>query len=99
MNYENYRLIENFAYRHAASIEIRDKPYRFRNIINKLSHDTYGPMVDIKLPIREFECMIQQEIDEGKQREKQIEEERIRNQNPMVANAYSKYKILLAMYK
>ena len=97
----NNKMIEDFAHRYGARVDCRRKTDNVYYGYNKTAsyYDDRDSTVEVELPYRAFEHMVeadhQAELDWRVNRE----EARIRARHPAVAEAYSQYKMLLKLCK
>lgn len=95
----NDKIIEDFAHRYGARIDFRRKTDSVYYGYSKTTsyYDDRDSTVEIELPRRAFEHMVeadhQAELDWRTNRE----EQRIRDKSPAVAKAWEQYKMLLEL--
>ena len=97
----NNKMIEDFAHRYGARVDYRRRTdnsyYGYNKTASYSYYDDRDSTVEVELPLRAFEYMVevdhQAELDCRAKRE----EERIRARSPAVAKAWEQYKMLLEL--
>ena len=97
----NNKMIEDFAHRYAARVDYRRKTANVYYGYNKTAsyYDDRDRTVEVELPSRAFEQMVEMDHHAELDYRANREEARMRNQYSALAEAYSKYKMLLELYK
>ena len=97
----NNRMIEDFAHRYNAKVDFRRKTDNVYYGYNKTAsyYDDRDSTVEVEFPRRAFEYMVEMDHQAELDYQAKREEAHIRARHPAVAEAYSKYKMLLELCK
>jgi hypothetical protein len=96
----NTRMIEDFALRYGAKIDLRQGRDSFHTMGGAREYyDTGRSTVDIELPLRNFQHMVDMDSRAEADYREQREERQIRAKYPAVADAYHKYQMMLELCK
>ena len=95
----NNKIIETFAQRYSANITYNHTRNNFDTYARSMGYYDDMSTVDINLSRPAFEHMVKMDYHAEEEYQKSREEARIRMQYPSVADAYSKYKMLLELCK
>lgn len=94
----NNKLIEDFALRYGARLKYQQPRNSIQTYASSYDYyDNTRSIVDIELPMRAFEHLV--EMDNQAEHDYRVlkEEAHVRARHPSVAAAYSQYKMLLAL--
>ena len=94
------RMIEDFAHRYGARVDYQRNRSSFQTYSRSIDYyDDNKSIVDIELSRIGFEHLIQMDNQAELDYRAGREEARMRSRYPALAEAYSKYKMLLELYK
>lgn len=95
----NNKMIEDFAHRYSARIDLRRKTDSVYYEYNKTAsyYNDRDSTVEVEFPLRAFEHMVEADHQADLDWRTHREEQRIRDTSPAVAKAYEQYKMLLAL--
>lgn len=95
----NNIMVEDFKRRYNARINYQYYRNRIQSSLGALDYTDSRDIVEIELPIRAFQDMVRLDDRAEEDSREQQEERQIRAKYPAVADAYDKYKMLLALCK
>jgi len=95
----NNRLIEAFVQRYDAKVNYEQRRDSYYNMGSAMDYygNTNSGIIDIELPLRAFEHLVNLDNQADADYQTGKEEARIRALYPSVAEAYSQYKMLLEL--
>jgi len=95
--------MNRFSVKHVEPIRGPAKYTNYSNFSNRTGYDSYDivreELVEMELTRFGFEQLVRQDCDYYLLQQNQQNEEVVRRENPVVAEAYSKYRMLLELYK
>ena len=95
----NDKIIEDFAHRYGARVDFRRKTDSVYYGYNKTTsyYDARDSTVEVEFPRRALEHLVKADEQAELDYQAKREEQHIRARSPAVAEAYSKYKMLLEL--
>lgn len=95
----NNIMVEDFTRRYNARINYQYYRNRVQSSLGAMDYTDSRDIVEIELPVRAFQDMVRLDNRAEEDSREQHEERQIRAKYPAVADAYDKYKMLLALCK
>lgn len=95
----NNIMVEDFTRRYNARINYQYYRNRVQSSLRAMDYTDSRDIVEIELPLRAFQDMVRLDNRAEEDSREQQEERQIRAKYPAVADAYDKYKMLLALCK
>ena len=95
----NNIMVEDFTRRYNARINYQYYRNRVQSSLRAMDYTDSRDIVEIELPVRAFQDMVRLDNRAEEDSREQQEERQIRAKYPAVADAYDKYKMLLALCK
>ena len=95
----NNIMVEDFTRRYNARINYQYYRNRVQSSLSAIDYTDSRDIVEIELPVRAFQDMVRLDNRAEEDSREQQEERQIRAKYPAVADAYDKYKMLLALCK
>jgi hypothetical protein len=93
----NNIMVEDFTRRYNARINYQYYRNRVQSSLGAIDYTDSRDIVEIELPVRAFQDMVRLDNRAEEDSREQQEERQIRAKYPAVADAYDKYKMLLAL--
>lgn len=95
----NNIMVEDFIRRYNARINYQYYRNRVQSSFRAMYYNDSRDIVEIELPVRAFQDMVRLDNRAEEDSREQQKERQIRAKYPAVADAYDKYKMLLALCK